>query len=202
MASIDLTDPSIKETLLSYSRSPAIRAVRHQRAEDMEARWFLRPEVLRGLEAVEESGLCYDLLCRCHQLHTVAGVAQKFPGLSIVLEHCGKPPIKSGGFEEWAAALDMLQGARNVCCKLSELITQADWSSWRQADLQPYVSHVIRALGYERVMWGSGWPICLMASTYEQTISTIIDSLPGAGRWELERLFRDNAVAWYGLAVS
>ena len=199
VASIELTDPSIEKTLRRYRTLPSIKAVRHQRAEDEDAQWFLRPEVMRGFEAVEKSGLRYDFLCRSHQLHAVAKIAEKFPGLTVILEHAGKPPIKSRGFAEWALALDPLQGTPNVCCKLSELITQADWASWTVADVQPYVSHAVRVLGYQRVMWGSGWPICLLASSYEKTIAAVRECLPGAADRELRLVFRENALNWYGL---
>ncbi len=199
VASIDLTDPSIEKALKGYGKLPAVRAVRHQQAEDQEAQWFLRPEVMRGFAAVEKSGLCYDFLCRAHQLHTAAKVARSFPGLKIVLEHAGKPAVKSGQFAAWAAAFDPLEAAPNVCCKLSELITQADWSSWSRADVEPYVSHAVRVLGYERVMWGSGWPICLLACSYGETLTTTLESLLDATSGELRLLFRENAIRWYGL---
>ena len=202
VASIDLTDPDLEGTLRRYRAIPAIRAVRHQQAEDEGAQWFLRPEVLRGFEAVEKSGLGYDFLCRSHQLSTVPVVARSFPDLKIVLEHAGKPPIDSGGFFDWAAALEPLHATPNVCCKLSELITQADWSSWTPADLRSYTDHIVKVFGYQRMMWGSGWPICLLASSYRQTIDATLDSLPGATAGERALVFRDNAVAWYGLDVS
>jgi L-fuconolactonase len=202
VASVDLTDPSIEETLRAYGTERIIRSVRHQRAEDEDAQWFLRADVLRGFEAVEKSGLCYDFLCRAHQLHAAAKVAGMFPRLKVILEHAGKPPVKSRAIDEGASALDPLQRTPNVCCKLSELITQADWSSWTVADVQPYISHAVRVLGYDRVMWGSGWPICLLASSYEQTITATRASLPEATDRELRLLFRENAVGWYGLDVS
>lgn len=202
VASVDLTDPRLAATLNEYRKIPVIRGVRHQQAEDQDARWFLRPDVMRGLGEVEKSGLCYDFLCRSHQLSTASDVARSLPGLKIVLEHAGKPPIKAREFDEWVAAIDLLAPATNVCCKLSELITQADWSAWRAEDVAPYVSHVVKTLGYERVMWGSGWPICLLASSYAQTISTIVASLPGASRQDLKKVFHDNALRWYGLDAA
>lgn len=202
VGSVDLTDPHIEKTLRSYQAFPEICAVRHQQAEDGDARWFLRSEVMRGFEAVEKSGFCYDFLCRSHQLSTASTIAQTFPGLKIVLEHAGKPPIETKAFAEWASAIDLLQSTPKVCCKLSELITQADWSSWNRADLQPYISHAVRVFGYERIMWGSGWPICLLASSYEQTISVTLDNLPSATARELKLVFRDNATEWYGLDIS
>lgn len=202
VASIDLTDPGLEGTLDTYKASSVIRAVRHQQAEDGDARWFLDPRVLRGFETVERSGLAYDFLCRAHQLPTASAVARACPGLKIVLEHAGKPPIGSGGFAAWAAALEPLASTPNVCCKLSELITLADWSSWTPADLRPYTSHVVQVFGYERVMWGSGWPICLLASSYQQTIDATLDTLPDATASQLALVFRDNAIVWYGLDVS
>ncbi len=202
VASVDLTDPSLDGTLRDYRALPAIRAVRHQQAEDKDSQWFLRPEVLRGLEAVQKSGLCYDFLCRSHQLHATAKVAKTLPGLKIVLEHAGKPPIKSRAFSQWAAAMDPLASTPNVCCKLSELTTQADWSSWTTADLRPYIAHAVSVLGYDRLLWGSGWPICLLASTYERTITATLESLPDPTDRDLELVFRENAIGWYGLPAE
>jgi len=202
VASVDLTDPALGDTLQRYRTIPVIRGVRHQQAEDGGATWFLAPQVMRGFETVEQSGLVYDFLCRSPQLSAVSTIAKSFPGLKIVLEHAGKPPVSKGGFQDWAAALEPLQAAPNVCCKLSELVTQADWSSWRPGDLRPYVSHIVKVFGYQRVMWGSGWPICLLASSYQQTISATLDNLPAATASDRALVFRDNAVAWYGLDAS
>jgi L-fuconolactonase len=202
VASIDLGAPDLEATLRRYRAIPAIRAVRHQQAEDLGPGYFLERQVLRGFEAVERSGLVYDVLCRAPQLPAVPAVARAFPGLKLVLEHAGKPPIGSGGFAAWAGALEPLHDLPNVACKLSELITQADWSSWKPADLRPYTSHVVEVFGYDRVMWGSGWPICLLASSYEQTIATTLDGLAGATAGERAQVFRDNAVAWYGLVLG
>ena len=101
-----------------------------------------------------------------------------------------------------AANLEPLHAAANVCCKLSELIIQADWSSWTVADLRPYVAHAAEVFGYRRLMWGSGWPICLMASSFRQTIDAVLDNLPDATDSDRALVFRDNAIALYGLDVS
>jgi len=199
VASVDLADTRLEETLRRYRAIPAIRGVRHQQAEDGDARWFLQPAVMRGLEAVEKAGLCYDFLCRAHQLSSAAEVARAHPGLKFILEHAGKPPIKSAGFAAWASDLELLHGASNVCCKLSELTTQADVSSWGAADLQPYISHAAAVFGPSRTMWGSGWPICLLASSYYRTITVTLDCLRGAAAADPRRIFRDNAITWYGL---
>jgi L-fuconolactonase len=176
--------------------------VRHQQAEDRGPEYFLQPEVLRGFAAVERSGLVYDFLCRAPQLPTAAAVARRFPGLKLVLEHAGKPPIATGELSTWAAALEPLHETPNVACKLSELTTQADWSSWRPADLAPCVAHAVNVFGYERLMWGSGWPICLLASSYERTLTATRELLPSAGPDQLRQVFRHSAVSWYGLDLS
>ena len=176
--------------------------MRHQQAEDEGPRWFLEPDVMRGFAAVERSGLVYDFLCRAPQLACVSEVARSFPGLRIVLEHAGKPPVAARRFADWARALELLNAAPNVCCKLSELIVQADWSSWTVTDLQPYVAHAAEVFGYRRLMWGGGWPICLLASSYRETIAVVLDNLPGATDSERASVFRDNAITWYGLDMS
>jgi L-fuconolactonase len=202
VASIELTDPALEETLARYREIPAICGVRHQQAEDEGPRWFVEPEVMRGFAAVEKSGLVYDFLCRAPQLACVSEVAKSFPGLRIVLEHTGKPPVAAHEYADWARALEPLHAAANVCCKLSELVIQADWSSWSVADFQPYVVHAAEVLGYRRLMWGGGWPICLLASSYQETIAVVLDNLPAATDAERSQVFRDNAIAWYGLAMS
>lgn len=199
VASIDLTDPNIKQSLDSYRAHTIIRAVRHQKAEDSEADWFLRPEVMRGFAAVEESGLACDLLCRSHQLHTVRRIAEAFPSLRILLEHAGKPAIQEGGYETWTESIGELATKENVCCKLSELIPQADWDKWTSVQIRPYVHQCVNVFGYGRLMWGSGWPVCLVASTYKDTLTVVMDNLPHPTSEEIKLLFRTNALKWYAL---
>ncbi len=199
VASIDLSEPDIEETLQKYQSEPLIRGVRHQQAEDGEADWFLHANVMRGLKAVEMSGLVCDVLCRPHQLHALPEIADACPTLRIVLEHAGKPPIRLSQFDGWAKDIEGLSSKRNVCCKLSELVTQADWQTWEVDDLRPYVNHCLAVFGYDRLMWGSGWPVCLLASNYQLTLSSILDALPGPTESELLRLLRTNALDWYGI---
>lgn len=199
VGSIDLSDPNLERQLTEYRARPIIRAVRHQQAEDADADWLLRPEVRRGFAAVERSGLACDLLCRSHQLHAIPGIAEAFPSLRIILEHGGKPDVHGEQYASWERQISRLARSENVCCKLSELVTLADWHAWTPEQIRPYVLKCVDAFGYERVMWGSGWPVCLVASTYEQTLSVVLDSLPNPTANELELVFRNNALRWYGL---
>lgn len=202
VGAIDLTHSNVRDLLEGYSKRPLVRSVRHQTAEDQGPNWFLRPEVLRGFSAVERSGLTCDLLCGCHQLHTVAELADRFPSLRIVLEHAGKPRIREREFDKWSRAIGTLSSRENVCCKISELLTLADWESWSVDSVRPYLHRCVEVFGYERLMWGSGWPVCLVASPYVETLTVMMDNLPGAGPLDVYKVFRSNALKWYALNDS
>ena len=201
VATIDLLDQGIDSTIRDYQKHTKIRAVRHQQAEDGDFDWFLQDRVLSNLKILAQSGLPYDFLCRPHQLNTLSKVAIEVPMLRIILEHAGKPEIKLGKFDDWAAAIEPLRDTPNVCCKVSELLPQAEGTAWSSSVLRPYISHIVSVFGYDRIIWGSGWPICLLASDYERTISAILENVESATENDLRLMFRENAIRWYRLTV-
>ena len=126
----------------------------------------MRPDVLRGLAAVAEAGLVYDLVVRPHQLAAAYETARLLPDLTFVLDHAGKPPIASGELRPWAGAVHLLAALPNTVCKLSGMVTEADWDRWSVEDLRPYADRVLDAFGPRRLMFGSDWPVCRLAATY------------------------------------
>jgi L-fuconolactonase len=201
IAHVDLTAETVEDDLGELSRLPFVRGVRHQRAEDEPARWFLKPEVIRGLRAVSQAGLIYDLLAKPQHLSSIPPMMQKVPDLRIVLEHMGKPPISSGSLQPWGDDLAAVAANPSVHCKISELVTQADWETWNSDDLKPYVHHALECFGAQRLMWGSGWPVCLLAADFERTLTSALDALGPVSEPELDFIFKRTAQMLYGLDV-
>ncbi|WP_246064000.1 amidohydrolase family protein [Nonomuraea longispora] len=163
---IDLTAPDAADTLAGLPHG--LVGVRHGVQSEPDAGWLARADVRRGLAAVAAAGLAYDLLTLPHQLPAAIDTVAAVPELTFVLDHLSKPPIASGELEPWRRRVRELARHPNVYCKLSGMVTEARWGSWRVADLRPYAEVVLEAFGPERVMFGSDWPVCLLAAGYEQ----------------------------------
>ncbi|HEY7199679.1 MAG TPA: amidohydrolase family protein, partial [Candidatus Dormibacteraeota bacterium] len=148
--------------------------IRHQVHDEPDPDWLVRPDVLRGLRAVGESGLAYDLLVRPRELPAALTAARALPDVRFVVDHCAKPRVRGGVDPEWAERLAPLADLPNVACKLSGLVTEADWRRWTPADLVPFASRVLDWFGPERVLIGSDWPVCLLAGSYD----LVLDALP------------------------
>ncbi len=198
IAWVDLTDPRIDQILEELSSYASVKAVRHQTAEDEPEDWFLRENVLRGLEAVAQSGLAYDMLIRPRHLSSVPRVLDRVPRLHLVVEHMAKPPITSKELEPWSKHLSAVAEIPSIFCKVSALVTEADHSSWTVEDLKPYVQHALRVFGIERLMWGSDWPVCLLAASYEQVIESSLEAIGPLDSRERALFLSENARAFYG----
>ncbi|MFD7441297.1 amidohydrolase family protein [Streptomyces sp. NPDC059909] len=171
----DLTAPGAAEALAALRELPGggrLVGIRHQVQGEPDPKWLLRDDVGRGLSAVEDAGLVYDLVVLPHQLEAAIRAAATHPGLTFVLDHLGKPPIASGELQPWAASVRELAALPNTACKLSGMVTEADWASWTVKDLRPYARTVLDAFGPGRTMYGSDWPVCRLASSYGEVLDT------------------------------
>ncbi len=171
---VDLTAPSVADALAALAEAPGgpyLRAIRHGVQGEDDPAWLCRPDVRRGLAAVADAGLRYELLTIPVQLPAVLTTVADLPGLSFVLDHCSKPAIAAGETEPWAGQVRQLAALPNVTCKLSGLVTEADWATWDVSALQPYADVVLDAFGPDRVMFGSDWPVCTLASTYADWVA-------------------------------
>lgn len=196
---VDLTAPDVAETLAGLPGG--LVAIRHGVQAEPDPGWLTRPDVRRGLAAVASAGLAYDLLTLPHQLSAAIETVAALPELTFVLDHLSKPPIASGRLEPWASRIRELAGHPNVYCKLSGMVTEADWASWRVADLRPYAEIALEAFGPERVMFGSDWPVCLLAADYQRVVSATEELCAGLSAGERADVFGGTARRAYRLGV-
>ncbi|MEU1914794.1 amidohydrolase family protein [Streptomyces massasporeus] len=169
----DLTRPDVADELArlrALPGGPYLKGIRHQVQGEPDPEWLLRPDVHRGLAAVADAGLVYDLVVLPHQLPACVRAAAALPGLTFVLDHLGKPPIAAGALEPWATGLRALAALPNTVAKLSGLVTEADPASWTVEDLRPYADVALEAFGPGRLMYGSDWPVCTLGAAYGDTL--------------------------------
>ena len=173
---VDLTDRSVDKTIAGLKRSEGgsfLVGIRHQVHDEPDPRWLLRDDVQRGIAAVGEAGLVYDVLVRTRELPAALEMVKRHQEIRFVIDHAAKPRIAAGPWDSaWEAALAPLSDLANVTCKVSGLFTEADWKSWTAELLEPYVRRVIDWFGADRCMFGSDWPVSLLAASYEQVVTT------------------------------
>jgi L-fuconolactonase len=202
---VDLADPTIGDTLAELQSQPngkTLVGIRHQVHDEKDAEWLLRPVVHRGLAAVRAAGLAYDILVRPRELPAALATARALPDMRFVIDHIAKPPIASGKIEDWAALMEPFRKLTNVSCKLSGMITEAGWTNWTPSDLKPYVACAIDIFGADRVMYGSDWPVCLLAGSYGAVKSALEEALPPLSPEEWTKVFGGNAIRIYDLDVA
>ena len=171
---VDLIDRRTAETIEELKAAAGggkLVGVRHQVQDEADAEWLLREDVQRGIDAVGAAGLAYDLLVRPRELPAAVETVRLHPDMRFVLDHAAKPRIASGLRDpEWEDGMAPLAELPNVTCKLSGLVTEADWTSWTPDQIRPYIERVLEWFGRERCMFGSDWPVCLLAASYQQVV--------------------------------
>jgi len=197
---VDLAAPDLADRLAFLRSQGPLVGVRHQVESEPDEDWLLRPEIVAGLSTVASAGLTYDLLVRPAQLPAATEVALRLPELRLVLDHAAKPPIAAGEWEPWASGVAALAGRENVVCKVSGLVTEADWPGWEVGHLRRYVDHVLASFGPARLLFGSDWPVCELAASYELVLDTAVALTSGLSDAERLAFFEHNARRVYHLA--
>ncbi len=159
----------------------------------------LKPAFIAGVRLLAEHELNFDICIKHHQLDQVIELIDRCPGVRFVLDHAAKPDIRGGQMDPWKDRISQLAQRPDTWCKLSGLVTEADLKAWKPADLQPYIEHVVACFGVERVMFGSDWPVALLASGYHRWVETLRGALSALPTREVRKIFRDNALACYRL---
>ena len=201
---VDLTSPNVAETIAATREGPngdRLVGIRHLVHDEPDPQWLLRDDVQRGLAAVAEAGLVYDLLVRTRELPAATEVARRLPNLRFALNHIAKPLIAAQQIEPWDTAIGRIAELDNVACKVSGMVTEADWSSWSPADLEPYVEIVVDLFGPERLMFGSDWPVCTLAASYSEVFEATVQILSKQVGAELDWALWRCAAATYGVDV-
>ena len=201
---VDLTDGWVGETLdrLRVMRGgDKLIGIRHQVHDEPDPDWLLREDVRRGLTAVFAHDLAYDFLVRTRELPAAIATARAFPHARFVLDHAAKPPIADGWSPEWADHIAALAACGNVWCKISGLATEAAWNDWDAERLFRFVEHAAKCFGEDRLIFGSDWPVCLLAGSYGEIKSALETCLAKLGPQARDKAFGVNAKAAYRLAI-
>ncbi len=205
VAWIDLTATDVPDQLRTLRSAPGggrLVGIRHQVHDEPDPGWLLRVDVRRGLRAVEAEGLVYDLLVRTRELPAAHEIARDFPGLRLVVDHLAKPPLRTRELGPWRDAMAPLAACPNVVCKLSGLITEADWRTWRPDDLGDCVRSAVAWFGEDRLLFGSDWPVCLLAGTYADVLAALRHALADLPPEAHGKVFGANAARVYRLSGS
>ena len=196
---VDLASPDCERQVIEMKQHPKFVGVRHVTQDEPDDDFIVRPDVLRGLGVLEKHGLPFDLLFYVKHLRHTATLAARFPNLSMVIDHLAKPRIRDRRMDDWLPHMTAAAGSPNVYCKLSGLVTEAEWRRWTAADLKPYVQTALELFGPERCMFGSDWPVCEVAGTYRQVYDALIEALGPISAGERNAIFGGTAMRFYRL---
>lgn len=197
---VDLCDPDVAEHLERLSASQRLRGMRHIVQAETDD-YLTRDDVTRGIAAVGAAGLTYDILVYARQLPAALSLVDRLPEQPLVVDHLAKPEIRGGTLEPWATHMRALAEHPHVWCKVSGMVTEADWSGWHADDLRPYLDVVFEAFGPRRLMFGSDWPVCLLAADYPEVVQVVASYASSLTPEEQRALFGGNAICFYGLDV-
>lgn len=200
---LDMEDPEFPAQLERYRKNPKFIGLRPMLQDLPDDQWILRPQVLSALTVVAETDFPFDFVTYPRHLPFVLQALEAVPGLRAVIDHISKPEIRSGKLEPWRSLIAELARRPNLYCKLSGLITEADHRLWSSDDLRPYVEHVIECFGFDRVLFGSDWPVCLCAGSYDQVIGALQEILSSKLDEATDRkLFGENSMRFYKLNAA
>ena len=196
---VDLASTKIDDRLQFFSRHEKLCGFRHIAQTEPDDHFLVQPDFVRGISHLRQFGFTYDILIYPKQLPAAIELVSKFPEQRFVIDHLAKPEVKSKNIEFWAMHVRRIAESPNVYCKLSGLVTQADWQNWEPADFTPYLDIVVDAFGPDRLMFGSDWPVCLLAASYVQVKQIVGDYVHSFTVEQKENIFGGNAIRFYGL---
>jgi len=197
---IDLQSEAAEAHLADFAKHPKAVGVRHVIHDEEDVNFMLRPAFVRGVKLLEKYNLTYDILIfPVHLQNTIQFVKQFSENQIFVVDHIAKPLIKDGILSPWKEEIQELAKFPNVYCKLSGMVTEADWNNWSAEDLKPYLDVVIDAFGVDRVMIGSDWPVCLVAGTYSKVMQVVIDRISALSEENKLKILGGNAAKAYKL---
>lgn len=194
---VDLCSDQIDDELAKFCEHPKFSGVRHVVQDEPDDNFILQPDFLRGIGKLQKHDLTYDILIYPRQLPATLKFVPQFPDQFFVLDHIAKPHIKDGTIEPWATQITQLAKFPNVHCKISGMVTEADWSNWQPDDFVPYLDIVLNAFGPERLMIGSDWPVCRLAGEYHPVMQLTINWLKIHTPEHLDDILGNNCLSFY-----
>jgi len=194
---VDLCSPDVGRQLDAYAPHPALVGVRHIVHDEPDDDFMLRPDFRAGIARLQEYGLTYDLLLFPKHLSRAVRLVDEFPDQPFVLDHIAKPLMRERRMSPWDEDIRRLAECPNVVCKLSGLVTEAQWDTWQPAEIRPYLDVVVEAFGTSRLMIGSDWPVCTLAADYARTMGLVIDYVNHRHPHAADAIFGGNAAAFY-----
>jgi L-fuconolactonase len=194
---VDLRAGNLRQRLEYFSRFEKLSGFRHIAQSEPDDQFLVREDFLRGISMLEQFDFTYDILIYPQQLPSALALVERFPNQRFVIDHLAKPVIREKQIEPWAGYMQKIARHENVFCKLSGMVTEADWRNWNPRDFQPYLDVVFESFGSDRLMFGSDWPVCLLAATY----SEVTNLVAGFASSNNDKIFSQNATAFYGLRV-
>lgn len=193
---VDLLSEHVQADLESLMPAPRLAGIRHIVQSEPDD-FLLRPAFQRGVAALERFGLTYDILIYPRQLRAAIALVERFPSQPFVLDHLAKPDIRSGLIDEWRDGIRRLASFPNVCCKLSGLVTEADWQAWTPGQMRPYLDVAFECFGAARLMIGSDWPVCTLAASYQQAMDIVVSYVSERSQSERDAVLGGNAHRFY-----
>ena len=199
VAYLDLDSPTFPDRLAHYRQYPKFKGIRPLFEFYPDDDWVLRPQVKESFKLLAQEGVCFDFVSHTQHLPYVIQVLDETPGLRAVIDHISKPLIAEGTMEPWSELMGRVAAHQNVHCKLSGMITEADHQNWKPEDLKPYIDRVVELFGPSRLMFGSDWPVCTLAGSYDQVVDALMQNLGGLGQDSLAQIFGETAWRFYRL---
>jgi L-fuconolactonase len=197
---VNLQSPDVEDRLFFYKKYPKIKGFRHILQGEKDRALMLKPAFKRGIALLRKFGYTYDILIFPDQLGYTLDLTASFPDQPFVIDHVAKPYIKEKRLTgEWERAIRAVAERENVYCKISGIVTEADWKTWKAEDLYPYIDTIVEAFGTRRILFGSDWPVCLVAASYEKWHGLMTDYFSKFSRDEKAAFFGSNAVNFYNL---
>jgi L-fuconolactonase len=196
---IDLQSKAVEERLEYYTQFKKIKGFRHVLQGEPQRDLMLQPAFMNGISLLRKYNFTYDILIFKDQLQYIPKFVSSFPDQRFVIDHISKPNIKSGEIDQWKQDIKQIAQFENVHCKISGMVTEANWKNWKKEDFKPYIDVVVEAFGINRIMFGSDWPVCLVAASYDEMLGIAEDYFSSFSKEEQERFFGLNAIRFYNL---
>jgi len=198
---VDLCSPDVEQHLIQFSGNPKLVGIRHVIHDEQDENFMLRKSFMRGIAYLKKFGLTYDILVFPRHLSNTIQLVSQFPEQVFILDHIAKPSIKDKKISPWKEHIEKLARFRNVYCKLSGMVTEANVKNWQQEELIPYLNIVFDAFGTDRLMIGSDWPVCRLAGSYKQIMRVVLDYIISFPEQDKKNILGENAIKAYDLKL-